>query len=102
MPRSGDRVVKAWHSLLGRRYVLPKDVAAALERVFGEPVDGVVIIERCLYARAHRGMCATTRPNVIMLAMDGPAFASNAELLVHEYFHSFVSGGRVGSLVGAI
>ena len=43
-------------SLLGRRFVLPKPVAVALERVFDEPVDGVIIIERSRYARAHPGM----------------------------------------------
>jgi hypothetical protein len=74
-------------SLLGRRYVLPPPVAFALERVFGEPVGGVIVIERSRYARAHLGMCATTRPNRILLAIDGQQFVSNADLVLHEYFH---------------
>jgi Domain of unknown function (DUF4157) len=73
--------------LIGRRYVLPPPVALALERVFGESVGGIVVIEDSRYARAHLGMCATTRPNRILLAIDGQEFVSNAELLLHEYFH---------------
>ena len=73
--------------LIGRRYVLPPPVTLALERVFGEPVGGVIVIERSRYARAHLGMCATTRPNRILLAIDGQEFVSNTELLLHEYFH---------------
>jgi hypothetical protein len=73
--------------LIGRRYVLPPPVALALERVFGESVGGIVVIEHSRYARAHLGMCATTRPNRILLAIDGQEFVSNAELLLHEYFH---------------
>jgi hypothetical protein len=74
-------------SLLGRRFVLPQPVAVALERMFGEPVGAVIIVERSLYARAHWGMCATTRPNRILLAIDGKEFVSNPDLLLHEYFH---------------
>jgi hypothetical protein len=62
-------------------------VAVALERVFGEPVGGIIIIERSRYARAHPGMCATTRPNRILLAIGGHEFVSNPVLLLHEYFH---------------
>jgi len=73
--------------LFGRRYVLPQSVAAALEQVFAEPVGGVVVIEHSRYARLHRGMCATTRPNLILLAISGAAFVADPELLLHEYFH---------------
>jgi len=34
-----------------------------LEQVFEEPVDGVIVIERSRYAKLHRGISATTRPN---------------------------------------
>jgi hypothetical protein len=67
--------------------VLPQSVAAALERVFAEPVGGVIVIEHSRYARLHRGMCATTRPNRILLAISGAAFVADPELLLHEYFH---------------
>jgi hypothetical protein len=32
-------------------------------------------------------MCGATRPSRILLAIDGQEFVSNAELLLHEYFH---------------
>jgi hypothetical protein len=71
----------------GRRYVLPPAVAGALEQVFGEPVGGIVVIEHSRYARLQRGMCATTRPNRILLAISGSEFVARPELLLHEYFH---------------
>ena len=74
-------------ALFGRRYVLPAPVTAALQQVFAEPVGGVIVIEHSRYARLHRGMCATTRPNRILLAMSGAAFVADHELLLHEYFH---------------
>ena len=73
--------------MIGRRYVLPRTIAAALERVFEEPVDGVIVIERSSYAKLHRGISATTRPNRILLAMSGAEFVASPELLLHEYYH---------------
>jgi hypothetical protein len=73
--------------VIGRRYTLPPKTAVALERVFETPVGGIIVIEHSLYARAHPGMCATTRPNRILLAISGAQFAANPELLLHEYFH---------------
>ena len=72
---------------MGRRYALPRAVAAALAQVFEEPVDGVVVIERSRYAKLHWGMSATTRPNRILLAMSGAEFIASPELLLHEYYH---------------
>jgi len=73
--------------MIGRRYVLPRAVTAALERVFEEPADGVIVIERSRYAKLHGGMSATTRPNRILLAMSGAEFVARPELLLHEYYH---------------
>ena len=73
--------------LLGSRYVLPQSVAAALEQLFEEPVDGVIVIEHSRYAKLHRGVSATTRPNRIFLAMSGAEFVASPELLLHEYYH---------------
>jgi hypothetical protein len=72
---------------IGRRYVLPRAVAAALEQVFEESVDGVTVIEHSRYAKLHRGMSATTRPNRILLAISGSEFVASPELLLHEYYH---------------
>jgi Domain of unknown function (DUF4157) len=73
--------------VLGRRYAIPVKTRVALERVFEAPVDGVIVIENSLYARAHLGMYATTRQNRILLARSGAEFAANPELVLHEYFH---------------
>jgi hypothetical protein len=73
--------------VLGRRYAIPLKTRRALERVFEAPVDTIIVIENSLYARAHLGMCATTRPNRILLAISGAEFAANPQLLLHEYFH---------------
>jgi hypothetical protein len=73
--------------VLGRRYAIPVKTRVALERVFEAPVDGVIVIENSLYAGAHLGMYATTRPNRILLANSGAEFAANPELVLHEYFH---------------
>ena len=83
--------------MIGRRYFLPREVNAALEQVFAEPVDGIVVIENSLYARAHLGMRATTRPNRILLAGGGAQFVADPELLLHEYCH-VVRQWRTGHL----
>lgn len=74
-------------SLCGRRFAVPRPVAAALTLIFAEPVDSVMVIEYSRYARFHLGVCATTRPNRILLAFSGAAFVASPELLLHEYFH---------------
>ena len=73
--------------MIGRRYVLPRAVASALEQVFEEPAVGVIVIEHSRYAKLHRGMSATTRPNRILLANSGAEFVASPELLLHEYYH---------------
>jgi hypothetical protein len=83
--------------LFGQRYKLPKRVEAALEQVFEEPVGAVKVIEHSIYARAHLGMTATTRPNCILLANSGREFVANADLLLHEYYHVLRQWGT-GSL----
>jgi hypothetical protein len=72
---------------MGQRYVLPERVAAALTRVFEEPVGKVEVIEHSRFARAHLGMRVTTRPNRILLAISGVDFVADPEMLLHEYFH---------------
>jgi hypothetical protein len=77
----------------GRRYKLPGAVAKAIEQVFEESVDRVVVIEHSRYAKLHRGMTATTRPNRIFLAISGREFSANPQLLLHEYYHVLCQWG---------
>jgi hypothetical protein len=63
--------------VIGRRYPMPHPTRLALERVFEAPVDGIIVIENSLYARAHLGMYATTRPNRILLASSGARVRRN-------------------------
>jgi hypothetical protein len=60
---------------------------AALQALFGDPVDDVEIIEHSWYARLHLGAAATTRRNRILLAGSVRDFLANPELVLHEYFH---------------
>jgi hypothetical protein len=62
-------------------------VARALEQIFEEPVIEVRVIEYSRYARVHRGMAATTRPDRILLAASGAEFIANPGMVLHEYFH---------------
>jgi len=87
MPNGAHPLDVPRRRLIGSRYVLPGSVAAALEQLFEEPVDGVIVIEHSRYARLHRGIAATTRPNRIFLAMSGVEFVASPELLLHEYYH---------------
>jgi uncharacterized protein DUF4157 len=60
---------------------------AALQEIFGEPVDHVRVIEHSFYARLHFGARATTRRNRILLRDSAAAFWSDPDLVLHEYFH---------------
>jgi hypothetical protein len=65
----------------------PEPLRAALQEIFGEPVDHVRVIERSFYARLHFGARATTRPNRILLRDSAEAFWRDPDLVLHEYFH---------------
>jgi hypothetical protein len=69
------------------RDLLPAGDRAALETLFGEPVDDVEIVEHSSYARLHFGARATTRRNRILLPGSAREFAADRTLLLHEYFH---------------
>ncbi len=87
MPNGAHQLEAPTRRLFGSRYTLPRSVAAALEQLFEEPVDDVIVIEHSRYAKLHRGISATTRPNRIFLAMSGAEFVACPELLLHEYYH---------------
>jgi hypothetical protein len=67
--------------------LLPAEARAALERLFGEPVDDVELVERSWYARLHPGAHATTRRNRILLTGSAREFAADPALMLHEYYH---------------
>ena len=71
----------------GRRVPIPPHIAAALERIFREPVTHIRVIERSQYARWHFGARATTRRGRILLAGSAEKFWADPELVLHEYFH---------------
>jgi hypothetical protein len=69
------------------RDLLPDGDRAALEALFGDPVDDIEIVERSWYAWLHFGARATTRRNRILLRGSAQEFAADRALLLHEYFH---------------
>jgi hypothetical protein len=71
----------------GVRVPVPAGVSRALERLFGEPVAHVVVIEHSWFARLHARAHATTRRGHIYLSGDAAAFFANPWLLLHEYWH---------------
>lgn len=71
----------------GQRVEVPTSARVALENIFGEAVAHVRVIEHSRYARLHFGARATTRRTRILLAGSAESFWSDAELVLHEYFH---------------
>ena len=65
----------------------PAPLLAALQEIFGEPVEHVRVIEYSFYARLHFGARATTRRNRILLRDSAAAFWRDPDLVLHEYFH---------------
>ena len=70
----------------GRVAALPDAVSNALERLLGERVGHVKIIEHSWFARLH-GACATTRLERIYLSGSAADFFANPWLMLHEYCH---------------
>jgi hypothetical protein len=66
---------------------MPAELRRALTEVFGPAADEVVLRERSLFARLHRGVRATTRRNTIYLRGSLDEFFADPELMLHEYFH---------------
>jgi hypothetical protein len=70
-----------------RSVTLPAPVLLALERLFGERVGHVRVIEHSWFALLHLGAVATTRHGRIYLRGGGADFFANPSLLLHEYCH---------------
>jgi hypothetical protein len=71
----------------GVRVAVPADVSRALERLLGEPVTHVAVIEHSWLARLHARAHATTRRGRIYLRGDAVGFFANPWLVLHEYWH---------------
>jgi hypothetical protein len=70
----------------GREAAVPDAVAGALERLLGERIGHVKVIEHSWFARLH-GAFATTRLHRIYLRGSAAEFFSNPWLMLHEYCH---------------
>ena len=65
---------------------VPQAVSDALERLLGERIAHVKVIEHSWFARLH-GATATTRLRRIYLRGSADDFFSNPWLMLHEYCH---------------
>ncbi len=66
---------------------MPARVRRALEEVFGDAVDDVVLREHSWFVGLHGHARATTRRNTIYLRGSLEEFFADPELVLHEYFH---------------
>jgi hypothetical protein len=72
---------------IGTKVAPPASLAAALARLFDQPIGHIRVVENSLYARVHWGARATTRPGRILLRGRAEEFWGDPELVLHEYFH---------------
>ena len=70
----------------GRQAAVPQAVSVALERLLGERIAHVKVIEHSWFARLH-GAHATTRRARIYLRGSAADFFGNPWLMLHEYCH---------------
>jgi hypothetical protein len=69
------------------RDAMRAEMRRALEDLFGDAVDDVVLRERSWFARLHGRARATTRHNTIYLRGSLEEFLRDPELILHEYYH---------------
>jgi len=72
---------------MGRRVAIPGHIHLALEKLFGDGVRNVVVIEHSLFARLHYRIKATTRRRRIYLVGSGERFFADPLLVLHEFCH---------------
>jgi len=78
-----------------RQAPVPAPVRAALERILGETVAHIRIIEHSRLARLHGRALATTRRRCIYLRGSAREFFADPWLMLHEYcyvLHQWESG----------
>lgn len=67
--------------------MVPGEIRAALEHLFGESVAHVRVIEYSWLARLHGRALATTRRGRIYLRGGAAGFFADPRLVLHEYWH---------------
>jgi hypothetical protein len=72
---------------MGRRVAVPDHIRHALEKLLGDGVERVVVIENSLFARMHFRIQATTRKRRIYLVGSAERFFGDPSLMLHEYCH---------------
>jgi hypothetical protein len=72
---------------MGRKVNLPPHVRATLQRLFGDGVDTVEVIEHSWWLKLHGRAQATTRRRRIYLRGSAADFFEDPVLLLHEYCH---------------
>jgi Domain of unknown function (DUF4157) len=70
-----------------REAAVPAGVQRALERLLGERIGHVRVIEHSWYTRLHGRAVATTRVGRIYLRGSAAEFFANPWLMLHEYCH---------------
>ena len=81
----------------GREAPIPAELKRALERLLGERIDHVQVIEHSWYTRLHGRAIATTRVGRIYLRGSAAEFFANPWLMLHEYCH-VIHQWQTGSL----
>lgn len=66
---------------------MPERLRKSLERIFGERVGHIELVENSVYCRLHLRARATTRRNRILLNGTLDEFFADPELMLHEYYH---------------
>ena len=71
----------------GRVVKVPESVRIALERVLGERIGHVRVVEHSWFVRLHGQAVATTRRRRIYLRDGAAGFFADPWLMLHEYCH---------------
>src|ERR1043165_9039864 len=72
---------------MGRVVRPPEPIRIRLEKLYGNNVELVEIIEHSFFARLHWNAAATTRRRRIYLRGSADDFFKDPAFMLHEYFH---------------
>ena len=71
----------------GREAIVPAVISGALQRLLGDGVSHVKVIEHSWFTRLHGRAVATTRRRRIYLRGNAADFFADPWLMLHEYCH---------------